>query len=56
MDEALNTFRLAGQANIAHVRRDLLDRADTFAVYDIDQTRIKSDIQENAGPQDLTCL
>ncbi len=32
---ALNTFRLAGRANIAHARRDLLDRADTFAVYGI---------------------
>jgi predicted transposase YbfD/YdcC len=32
---ALNTFRLAGRANIAHARRDLHDRADTFAVYNI---------------------
>jgi predicted transposase YbfD/YdcC len=32
---ALNTFRLAGRANIAHARRDLHDRADTFAVYGI---------------------
>lgn len=32
---ALNTFRLAGRVNIAHARRDLHDRADTFAVYDI---------------------
>jgi predicted transposase YbfD/YdcC len=32
---ALNTFRLAGRLNIAHARRDLHDRADTFAVYDI---------------------
>ena len=32
---ALNTFRLAGRANIAHARRDLHDRADTFAVYSI---------------------
>jgi len=31
----LNTFRLAGRANIAHARRDLHDRADTFAVYGI---------------------
>jgi predicted transposase YbfD/YdcC len=31
----LNTFRLAGQANIAHARRDLHDRTDTFAVYGI---------------------
>lgn len=30
-----NTFRLAGRANIAHARRDLHDRADTLAVYDI---------------------
>ncbi|MFV2104811.1 ISAs1 family transposase, partial [Micromonospora sp. LOL_024] len=28
----LNTFRLAGRANIAHARRD---RTDTFAVYGI---------------------
>jgi predicted transposase YbfD/YdcC len=32
---ALNTFRLAGRANIAYARRDLHDRRDTFAVYDI---------------------
>ncbi|MEV7327291.1 hypothetical protein [Micromonospora sp. NPDC093244] len=32
---ALNTFRLAGRANIAHARRDLHDRADTFAAYGI---------------------
>jgi predicted transposase YbfD/YdcC len=32
---ALNTFRLAGRANIAHARRDLHDRADVFAVYSI---------------------
>jgi hypothetical protein len=32
---ALNTFRLAGRANIAHARRDLHDRNDTFAVYGI---------------------
>jgi predicted transposase YbfD/YdcC len=32
---ALNTFRLAGRVNVAHARRDLHDRADTFAVYDI---------------------
>lgn len=32
---ALNTFRLAGRANIAHARRDLHDRADAFAVYGI---------------------
>ena len=32
---ALNTFRLAGRANIAHARRDLHDRTDTFAVYSI---------------------
>jgi predicted transposase YbfD/YdcC len=31
----LNTFRLAGRANIAHARRDLYDRADNFAVYGI---------------------
>ena len=31
----LNTYRLAGRANIAHARRDLHDRADAFAVYDI---------------------
>jgi len=32
---ALNTFRLAGRVNIAHARRDLHDRADSFAVYGI---------------------
>ncbi|MFC0534276.1 ISAs1 family transposase, partial [Phytohabitans kaempferiae] len=30
---SLNTIRLAGRANIAHARRDLHDRTDTFAVY-----------------------
>ncbi len=32
---ALNTFRLAGRANIAHARRDLRSYADTFAVHGI---------------------
>ena len=32
---SLNTFRLAGRANIAHARRDLHDRTDVFAVYGI---------------------
>jgi predicted transposase YbfD/YdcC len=32
---ALNTFRLAGRANIAHARRDLHDRTDTFVAYGI---------------------
>jgi predicted transposase YbfD/YdcC len=31
----LNTYRLAGRANIAHARRDLHDRAEAFAVYGI---------------------
>jgi predicted transposase YbfD/YdcC len=31
----INTYRLAGRANIAHARRDLHDRADAFAVYGI---------------------
>jgi hypothetical protein len=31
----LNTYRLAGRANIAHTRRDLHDRTDAFAVYGI---------------------
>jgi predicted transposase YbfD/YdcC len=31
----LNTFRLAGRANIAYARRDLHDRTDAFAVYGI---------------------
>jgi hypothetical protein len=31
----INAFRLDGRANIAHARRDLLDRNDTFAVYGI---------------------
>ena len=32
---SLNTFRLAGRANIAHARRDLHDRNDVFTVYNI---------------------
>ena len=32
---SLNTFRLAGRANIAHARRDLHDRRDVFAAYGI---------------------
>ncbi len=32
---ALNTFRLAGRANIAHARRDLHEHRDAFAVYNI---------------------
>jgi predicted transposase YbfD/YdcC len=32
---ALNTFRLAGRANIAYARRDLHDQRDVFAVYGI---------------------
>jgi predicted transposase YbfD/YdcC len=32
---AINTYRMAGRANIAHARRDLHDRTDTFAVYGI---------------------
>ncbi|WP_213455261.1 hypothetical protein [Rhizomonospora bruguierae] len=32
---SLNTFRLAGRANIAHARRDLHNRSDVFAVYGI---------------------
>jgi predicted transposase YbfD/YdcC len=32
---AINTYRSAGRANIAHARRDLHDRADVFAVYGI---------------------
>jgi predicted transposase YbfD/YdcC len=32
---ALNACRLAGRVNIAHARRDLHDRTDTFAVYGI---------------------
>ena len=32
---ALNTFRLAGRANIAHARRDLHDRTDVFTVHGI---------------------
>lgn len=32
---ALNTFRLAERANIAHARRDLHDRPDAFATYGI---------------------
>ena len=32
---AINTYRLAGRANIAHARRDLHDHADTFTAYGI---------------------
>lgn len=32
---AISTFRLAGRANIAHARRDLLDHDEAFAVYGI---------------------
>ncbi|MBB5967821.1 hypothetical protein FHS22_007134 [Planomonospora venezuelensis] len=32
---AINTFRLAGRANIAHARRDLLDHDTAFAVYNL---------------------
>jgi predicted transposase YbfD/YdcC len=32
---AINTFRLAGRANIAHARRDLLDHNDAFAALGI---------------------
>jgi predicted transposase YbfD/YdcC len=32
---AISTIRLADRANIAHARRDLLDRDTAFAVYDI---------------------
>lgn len=32
---SISTIRLAGRTNIAHARRDLLDRHDAFAVYDI---------------------
>lgn len=32
---ALNTFRLAGRANMAYARRDMQDRANTFAAYGI---------------------
>ncbi|MEU6324624.1 hypothetical protein [Streptomyces sp. NPDC047009] len=31
----ISTFRLAGRANIAHARRDLLNHNDAFAVYGI---------------------
>ncbi|MEU3164299.1 hypothetical protein [Streptosporangium sp. NPDC006930] len=32
---AISTMRLADRANIAHARRDLLDRDAAFAVYNI---------------------
>ena len=49
---ALNTFRLAGRVNIAHAHRDLHDRADTFAVYGIQQTMIKPGVQEQRRGRD----
>jgi len=30
---AVNTYRLAGRVNIAHARRALHGRSDTFAIY-----------------------
>jgi hypothetical protein len=53
---ALNAFRLAGRANIAHARRDLHDRADTFAVYCIYQTMIKPDTPEQRRGRAVTRL
>jgi hypothetical protein len=32
---AISAFRLAGRANIAHARRDLHDRNDTFNTFQI---------------------
>ena len=32
---AINTFRLAGRANIAHARRDLHSHTNTFAAFGI---------------------
>jgi predicted transposase YbfD/YdcC len=32
---AINTFRLAGRANIAHARRDLRNHDDAYAVFNI---------------------
>ena len=32
---AISTIRVAGRANIAHARRDLLHHKDAFAVYGI---------------------
>jgi len=32
---AISALRLAGRANIAHARRDLLNHSDAFAVYGI---------------------
>ena len=34
-DLAISTFRLAGRANIAHARRNLLHHEDAFASYGI---------------------
>ncbi|MGN9914659.1 hypothetical protein ACTMTJ_44725 [Phytohabitans sp. LJ34] len=35
----IKTYRLAGRANIAHARRDLHDRADTFSLHNGRVTR-----------------
>ena len=51
---ALNTFRLAGRANIAHARRDLHDRADTFAVRHLTQTITTGHITTTPGPWDAS--
>ena len=46
----LNTYRLAGRANIAHARRDLHDRADAFAGYGVLQTIAEPDRKNKPGP------
>jgi predicted transposase YbfD/YdcC len=40
---AVNTFRLAGRANIAHARRDLHNHDDAFTVFDISPQTPKPD-------------
>ncbi|WP_285561396.1 hypothetical protein [Actinoplanes regularis] len=42
----LDTFRIAGRADIAHAPRDLHDRVDAFAVHGIQQTMIKPGIKQ----------
>jgi hypothetical protein len=54
---AINTYRLAGRANIAHARRDLHDRTDAFAVYRVWQTITEPDREEQRrGPEPRAVL
>jgi hypothetical protein len=45
----INTYRMAGRANIAHARRELHDRTDAFAVYSMQRTSPNRTERNNAG-------